>query len=61
MNLILIMLCGTLMGAFFLGFFLLGYHLGTKKSSEEGVTVTKENQEFIEEMMKWRNYNGGVR
>lgn len=61
MNLILIVLCGTLMGAFFLGFFLLGYHLGTKHSSEEGVTVTKENQEFIEEMMKWRNYNGGIR
>ena len=26
---------------------------------EDGVTVTKENQEFIEEMMRWRNYGGG--
>ena len=60
MNIILIVLCGTLMGAFNLGFFLLGYYLGTKKENSEGVTVTKENQEFIEEMMKWKNFNGGI-
>ena len=48
------------MGAFFLGFFLLGYHLGSKSENKEGVTVTKENRDFIEEMMKWRNYNGGI-
>lgn len=59
MNVILIVLCGILMGAFNLGFFMLGYHLRGQKPSEEGVTVTKENMDFIEEMMRWRNYNGG--
>lgn len=60
MNLILIVLCGILMGAFNLGFFILGYNFGRNKTAQEGVTVTKENQDFIEEMMKWRNYNGGI-
>ena len=60
MQVILIVLCGILMGAFNLGFFMLGYYVRDKKPSEEGVTVTKENKEFIEEMMKWRNYNGGI-
>lgn len=59
MQAILIVLCGILMGAFNLGFFMLGYYLRGQKPSEEGVTVTKENKEFIEEMMRWRNYNGG--
>ena len=58
MNLILIMLCGILMGAFNFGFFCLGYwYRGTLKT-EDGITVTKENAEFIDEMMKWRNYGG---
>ena len=48
------------MGAFNLGFFFLGYHIASNKPSEEGVTVTKENQDFIEEMMRWKNYNGGM-
>ena len=48
------------MGAFNLGFFILGYYVRGKKTNEEGVTVTNENREFIEEMMKWRNYNGGM-
>lgn len=39
---------------------MLGYYIRSQKPSEEGVTVTKENKEFIEEMMKWRNYNGGI-
>jgi len=60
MNAILIILCGILMGAINLGFLVLGYYLGTKKANQEGVTVTKDNQDFIEEMMKWRNYNGGI-
>lgn len=60
MTVILILLTGTLMGAFNLGFFMLGYYIRSKKPSDEGVTVTKENKEFIEEMMKWRNYNGGI-
>ena len=60
MNLILIVLCGILMGAFNLGFFMLGYYVRGKQTTEDGVTVTKENKEFIEEMMRWRNYNGGI-
>ena len=58
MNIILIFLVGTLMGAFNFGFFLLGYYVHSKKPSDEGITVTKDNKEFIEEMMKWRNYGG---
>ena len=60
MELILIVLCGILMGAFNLGFFFLGYKFGTKKPAEDGLVATKENREFIEEMMRWKNYNGGV-
>lgn len=60
MQVILIVLTGVLMGAFNLGFFFLGYYIRSKKPVEDGVTVTKDNQEFIEEMMKWRNYNGGI-
>ena len=56
MEIILILLAGTLMGAFFIGFFLLGYYLGSKSAPNEGVTVTKENQDFVEQLMKWRNY-----
>lgn len=58
MSLILIVLMSTLMGAFNFGFFLLGYYVRDKKPSDEGITVTKDNREFIEEMMKWRNYGG---
>ena len=47
------------MGAFNFGFFMLGYYIRGKQP-EEGVTVTKDNKEFITEMMKWRNYNGGI-
>jgi len=57
-NFVLIMLCGILMGAFNFGFLILGYYLGTKKPREDGVVATKENKEFIKEMMRWRNYNG---
>ena len=58
MNVILIMLCGILMGAINFGFFILGYYVHSKRKNEEGIVATKENKEFIEEMMRWRNYNG---
>ena len=59
MNLILIMLCGILMGAFNFAFFCLGYYVRSRKPAEEdGLKVTKENAEFIDEMMKWRMYGG---
>ena len=60
MEIILIVLCGILMGAFNFGFFMLGYYVRGKMPSEDGLVATKENQQFIEEMMKWRNYNGGI-
>jgi len=60
MQVILIVLAGILMGAFNFGFFMLGYYIRGTKPNDDGVTVTKENQQFIEEMMKWRNYNGGI-
>jgi len=59
MEIILIILTGTLLGAFNLGFFMLGYHFGTKKASEEGIKVNEKNAEFINEMMNWRMYGGG--
>lgn len=58
MNLILIILTGTLMGAFNFGFFCLGYYIRSLRKDEDGVTVTKENRDFIEEIMRWRNYGG---
>lgn len=60
MTIILTILTGVLMGAFNFGFFILGYYVRDKKPNDEGVTVTKQNQDFIEEMMKWKNYNGGM-
>lgn len=58
MNIILIFLCGILMGAFNVAFFFLGYFVRSKKQVEDGVTLTKENADFIDEMMRWRNYGG---
>ena len=60
MTIALILLAGILMGAFNIGFFILGYYVRSKKPSDEGVTVTNQNKEFIEEMMRWKNYNGGM-
>lgn len=60
MTIALILLAGILMGAFNFGFFILGYYVRSKKPSDEGVTVTNQNKEFIEEMMRWKNYNGGM-
>lgn len=59
MNFILIILCSILMGAFNFAFFCLGYYAKGKQQSSEGVKVTKDNAEFIAEMMNWRSYDGG--
>lgn len=58
MNIILIFLTGILMGAFNFAFYLYGVHVGSTKQKEDGVTVTKENEDFIREMMEWRSYGG---
>lgn len=59
MNFILIILCGILMGAFNFAFFCFGYYVRSRKPDEDGLKMTKENAEFIDEMMRWRNYGGG--
>ena len=58
MNLILIILCGILMGAFNLGFFMLGYYLRSKKPDDKTVELTKDNAEAVRELMRWMNYGG---
>ena len=58
MNLILIILCGILMGAFNLGFFMLGYYLRSKKPDDKTVELTKDNAEAVKELMRWMNYGG---
>lgn len=58
MEIILILLTSTLMGAFNFAFFCLGYYVHSKRQNNEGVKVTKENAEFIAEMMNWRSYGG---
>lgn len=58
MNLILIILTGILMGAFNLGFFMLGYYVKSKRPDNDGMTLTKDNAEFVKEMMEWKNYGG---
>lgn len=58
MNVILIFLCSILMGAFNFASFCLGYYVRGKKSNEDAVKVTKDNAEFIAEMMNWRSYGG---
>lgn len=58
MEFIGIVLTGTLMSAFLFASFWCGYFYAQKHSEKDGVTVTRENQEFIEEMQKWRNFSG---
>jgi hypothetical protein len=58
MELILIVLVSVLMGAFNFGFFLLGYYVHSKVEPKEGIELTKENADFVNEMMKWRAYGG---
>lgn len=57
-EILLLILCSILMGAFFMGFFLLGYYVRGKKPNEEGMTVTRNNMDFIESMAKWRQFDG---
>lgn len=58
MNLILIVLCGILMGAINLGFFLLGYYIRSKKKDDNAVEVNETNIEAVKEIMKWVGYGG---
>lgn len=58
MNLILIVLCGILMGAFNFGFFCLGYYVRDKKKDDDVLEVTNKNAESVKKMMEWMNYGG---
>lgn len=59
METVLILLAGILMGAFNVTFFCLGYYVRSKKPMDDGLTVSENNKEFIEEMMQWKNFKGG--
>ena len=56
MNIILIYLCGILMGAFNFGFFLLGYYVRSKKKEEPAVEVNEKNIESVKQLMNWMKY-----
>ena len=58
MELLLVCLVSVFMGAFNFGFFLLGYYVHSKVEPKEGIELTKDNAEFVNEMMKWRAYGG---
>lgn len=56
MNLLLIILCGILMGAVNFGFFLLGYYVRSKKKDENAMEINEQNAEAIKDMLNWMNY-----
>lgn len=58
MEFIGIILTGALMGALLFATFWFGYIYGKNATDKEGVTVTEDNKEFIEEMQRWRNFDG---
>lgn len=58
MTVLMTLLVGTLMSAFFVGFFGLGYYLGTKKSASNEWEMNKDNQEAIKGIADWLNYRG---
>ena len=60
MEIILIILTGTILSAFFVGFFFLGYYLGSKntKEKQDGLVVTDNNKEYVKDMALWRQFNG---
>ena len=60
MEIALIVLTSAVLGAFFVGFFFLGYYLGSKKSKEnqDGLVVTDNNKEYVKDMALWRQFNG---
>lgn len=57
MEIILILLTGTLMGAFNFGFFCLGYYVRGKKNDDK-VEITEDNKDAIKEIMDWLGYGG---
>jgi len=62
MNLILIVLCGILMGAFNFAFFLFGFHVGKKEgekqANENSVEVNEINKDMVKDIASWIGYGG---
>ena len=60
MELTLILLTGTLTGAFLVASFYLGmrYEQSRPKPENDSLVVTDRNKEAVREMMEWMNYGG---
>ena len=62
MNIILIILTSTLLGAFFVGFTFFGFWLGKKYQQKENgktaVHISEENAKAFESVMNWMGYKG---
>lgn len=58
MEIILLILVGTIMGAINVAFFLLGTYFAKKKENEGSLTVDKNNKDAIKGIMEWMNYRG---
>lgn len=61
MEIFILFLTSTLLGAFFVSFFLLGYHIGkkqTKKDDKQVVIKNEEELKFLKELAEWSNYKG---
>ena len=56
----LIILTSTFLSAFFVGFFLLGFYVGTKAKPKNDAYVikTKEEAEQMEKIAQWLNFGG---
>lgn len=57
MEVILIVIAGILMGAFNVGFFLLGYHFHKKEENQNAVVLDSKNKDAIKDMVEWMNYH----
>lgn len=58
MELILILLVSTLMGAFFVGFFLLGVYVGRKQGKDKLPELTEQNKEYVKGIATFFDYRG---
>ena len=56
----LIILTSTFLSAFFVGFFLLGFYVGTKVKSKDDAYVikSKEDMENLKGIAEWLNFGG---
>lgn len=61
-NMEILILTGTLAGAFFVGFFMIGFAAGMKyqkkKASENAVEINDKNINAYKEIAEWLNWGG---